>query len=76
MLLKLSKDDTLILFGEIYREYLPKGVKYADYEDLYEVYPGFAENMHANLRTFMKCGWDGVSFPEGLALVDRKERVI
>ena len=29
--------------------------------------------MHANLRTFMKCGWDGVSFPEGLALsIERK----
>lgn len=33
-----------------------------------DVYPGYQENLHANLRTFMECGWDVVSFPEGLAL--------
>jgi len=68
--LNLSRERTLWLFGEIYREYTPSGVKFVEYIPP-EVYPGYAENMHANIRTFMQCGWDGVSFPEGLALQDK-----
>ena len=37
-----------------------------------DVYPGYVENLHACIRSFMKFGWEGVSFPEGLALRDRK----
>ena len=50
---ELSAEDTLELFGRFYREDV---LKNADGSD------------HGNIRNFMKTGWDGVSFPDGLAL--------
>ena len=50
---KLNKDTTLELFGRFYREDV---LKNADGDD------------HGNIRNFIKSGWDGVSFPDGLAL--------
>ena len=48
----LSAEETLALFGEIYRGVVstPEG------------------DDHPNIRAFMACGWDGVSFPDGIAL--------
>ncbi|MDR6158158.1 MULTISPECIES: HopJ type III effector protein [Chryseobacterium] len=48
----LSKEETLNLFGEFYREDVLKNPEGSD---------------HQNIRNFMKSGWDGVSF-EGKAL--------
>lgn len=48
----LSKEETLNLFGEFYREDVLKNPDGSD---------------HQNIRNFMKSGWDGVSF-EGKAL--------
>ena len=70
-LLELSSDDTLWLFGEIYREYTPEGVQYDEKLHGAESYPGYQETLHGHLRTFMACGWDAVSFPEGLVLEKR-----
>merc|ERR1712118_370602 len=50
---KLDNATTLELFGRYYREDV---LKNADGTD------------HGNIRNFMKTGWDGVSFPDGLAL--------
>ncbi|NML56352.1 HopJ type III effector protein [Chryseobacterium cheonjiense] len=51
-LLDLSKQETLNLFGEFYREDVLKNPDGSD---------------HQNIRNFMEFGWDGVSF-EGKAL--------
>lgn len=48
----LSKEDTLQLFAEFYREDVLKNPEGTD---------------HQNIRNFMKSGWDGISF-EGEAL--------
>lgn len=48
----LSKQETLYLFGEFYREDVLKNPEGTD---------------HQNIRNFMEFGWDGVSF-EGNAL--------
>lgn len=48
----LDKDTTLKLWGQYYREVL----KDAD------------GNSHQNIRNFMKYGWDGVPFENGIAL--------
>lgn len=48
----LTKEDTLNLFGEFYREDVLKNPEGAD---------------HQNIRNFIEYGWDGVSF-EGKAL--------
>ena len=50
---KLKKDDTLELFGRFYRDDVLNHPEGAD---------------HGNIRNFMASGWDGVSFPDGLAL--------
>lgn len=44
---KLSEPQTLQLFGDYYR---------------LEVLPDLKGNNHANIRNFMRTGWDGVSF--------------
>mmetsp|Transcript_22441 Transcript_22441/g.45813 ORF Transcript_22441/g.45813 Transcript_22441/m.45813 type:complete len:231 (+) Transcript_22441:36-728(+) len=48
----LSKEETLALFGQYYRDVVanPSG------------------DDHPNIRNFMEAGWDGVSFPWGLML--------
>jgi hypothetical protein len=48
----LSKEETLALFGQYYRDVCanPSG------------------DDHPNIRNFMQAGWDGVSFPWGLML--------
>ena len=51
-LLDLSKQETLNLFGEFYREDVLKNPDGSD---------------HQNIRNFMEFGWDGVSF-DGKAL--------
>lgn len=48
----LSKEETLKLFGEFYREDVLKNSEGTD---------------HQNIRNFMEFGWDGISF-EGNAL--------
>ena len=48
----LSKEETLVLFGDFYREDVLKNPEGTD---------------HQNIRNFMEFGWDGVSF-EGNAL--------
>lgn len=48
----LSKEETLHLFGEFYREDVLKNPEGSD---------------HQNIRNFMESGWDGISF-EGKAL--------
>lgn len=48
----LSKEETLSLFGEFYREDVLKNPEGAD---------------HQNIRNFMRTGWEGISF-EGKAL--------
>lgn len=48
----LSKEETLNLFGEFYREDILKNPEGTD---------------HQNIRNFMEFGWDGISF-EGKAL--------
>ena len=48
----LSKEQTLSLFGEFYREDVLKNPDGTD---------------HQNIRNFMKFGWDGISF-DGEAL--------
>ena len=48
----LSKEETLNLFGEFYREDVLKNPKGTD---------------HQNIRNFMTSGWDGIAF-EGKAL--------
>ena len=49
---KLSKEETLALFGDYYRKDV---LENPDAED------------HQNIRNFMKYGWEGISF-EGAAL--------
>lgn len=51
----LSKEDTLKLFGEFYRDDVLKNPDGTD---------------HQNIRNFMEFGWDGISF-EGEALKKR-----
>ncbi|WP_295229757.1 HopJ type III effector protein [uncultured Chryseobacterium sp.] len=48
----LSKEETLNLFGEFYREDVLKNPEGTD---------------HQNIRNFMQYGWDGIAF-EGKAL--------
>ncbi|KQT26197.1 type III effector [Chryseobacterium sp. Leaf405] len=48
----LSKEDTLNLFGDFYRNDVLKNPEGTD---------------HQNIRNFMEFGWDGISF-EGVAL--------
>ena len=48
-----AEADTLQLFGRFYREDVLKNPSGDD---------------HGNIRNFMKSGWDGVAFPDGLAL--------
>lgn len=48
----LSKEETLNLFGEFYREDVLKNLEGTD---------------HQNIRNFMESGWEGISF-EGKAL--------
>ncbi|MEA1847725.1 MULTISPECIES: HopJ type III effector protein [unclassified Chryseobacterium] len=45
----LSKEETLSLFGEFYREDVLKNPNGAD---------------HQNIRNFMESGWEGISFEE------------
>ena len=49
----LSKEETLNLFGEFYREDVLKNPEGTD---------------HQNIRNFMESGWEGISF-EGKALM-------
>lgn len=49
----LSKEETLSLFGEFYRDDVLKSPEGTD---------------HQNIRNFIEFGWDGISF-EGKALV-------
>jgi len=49
----LDKDATLQLFGRFYRDDVLKNPDGTD---------------HGNIRNFMKSGWDGVVFSDGLAL--------
>ena len=49
----LSKDETLKLFGAYYRDDVLGSPEGTD---------------HANIRNFMKVGWEGVTFPTGLVL--------
>jgi len=49
----LDEATTLQLFGRYYREDVLKNPEGTD---------------HGNIRNFMKAGWDGVKFPNGLAL--------
>lgn len=49
----LSKEETLNLFGEFYREDVLKNPEGTD---------------HQNIRNFMESGWEGISF-EGKALL-------
>jgi len=51
----LSKEQTLLCFGEYYREDV---LKHPEGDD------------HSNIRTFMKYGWDGIRF-ESDALVQK-----
>ena len=51
----LSKEETLALFGDFYRNDVLKN-------------PG--ENDHQNIRNFMEFGWDGILF-EGEALREK-----
>jgi hypothetical protein len=53
---KLDEATTLHLFGDYYRKDV---LEHPDGDD------------HANIRNFMKCGWDGVSFPNGLSLAPK-----
>ena len=50
---KLSKEDTLALFGDFYRKDVLQNPEGDD---------------HQNIRNFIEFGWDGISF-EGTALV-------
>ena len=52
---KLSKDDTLALFGDFYRTDVLQNPEGTD---------------HQNIRNFIEFGWDGISF-EGEALRNR-----
>lgn len=52
---KLGKEQTLLCFGEYYRE---------------DVLKNPDGNDHANIRTFMKYGWDGIHF-DGDALMQK-----
>merc|ERR1712048_866581 len=58
-LLKLPKDCVLLCFAEHYKQVL------GDPEG----------TTHGNIRAFMKHGWDGVEFPDGLALAPKEELV-
>mmetsp|Transcript_6106 Transcript_6106/g.23745 ORF Transcript_6106/g.23745 Transcript_6106/m.23745 type:complete len:208 (-) Transcript_6106:48-671(-) len=51
LLLDLNKEDTLELWGDVWREVR-----------------GTEGTNHGNIRAFEKLGFDGVSFPEGLAI--------
>lgn len=55
-LLSLSEPETLTAFGQHYRDVLSEP----------------SGSSHANIRAFMRSGWEGVSFPEGLALRPRQ----
>uniref|UniRef100_A0A7S2NN87 Type III effector n=1 Tax=Haptolina brevifila TaxID=156173 RepID=A0A7S2NN87_9EUKA len=50
---KLNKETTLNLFGRFYRD---------------DVLGNPDGDDHGNIRNFMATGWDGVSFPNGVAL--------
>lgn len=50
---KMNKDNTLQLFGRFYRD---------------DVLSNPSGDDHGNIRNFMKTGWDGVKFPDGMAL--------
>lgn len=52
---KLSKEETLALFGDYYRKDVLENPNAED---------------HQNIRNFMKYGWDGISF-EGEALSNK-----
>jgi hypothetical protein len=52
---ELTKDETLLLFGEFYRHDVLKNPKGSD---------------HQNIRNFMIYGWDGITF-DGDALVKK-----
>ena len=52
---QLSKEETLACFGQYYREV--------------QATPG--ETSHANIRAFMRSGWDGIVFPQGSPLAPR-----
>eukprot|EP00929_Paragymnodinium_shiwhaense_P015553 TRINITY_DN123667_c0_g1_i1.p1 TRINITY_DN123667_c0_g1~~TRINITY_DN123667_c0_g1_i1.p1 ORF type:complete len:568 (+),score=132.60 TRINITY_DN123667_c0_g1_i1:98-1705(+) len=52
----LTEDETLALFGQHYRD----------------VVASPEGTSHGNIRAFMKSGWGGVAFPEGLALAAKE----
>lgn len=54
-IMNLSKEQTLFLFGEFYREDVLKNPNGTD---------------HQNIRNFIEFGWDGISF-EGQALIEK-----
>jgi HopJ type III effector protein len=54
-LLKLTKEQTLQLFGDYYRKDVLQNLEGTD---------------HQNIRNFMKFGWDGIKF-EGEALTEK-----
>mmetsp|Transcript_93452 Transcript_93452/g.185414 ORF Transcript_93452/g.185414 Transcript_93452/m.185414 type:complete len:376 (+) Transcript_93452:1-1128(+) len=56
-LLGLGADETLLLFGQHYRD----------------VQKTPEETSHGNIRAFMQTGWDGVEFPDGLALAPKEK---
>ena len=49
----LNVEETLALFGKFYRD---------------DVLGNPAGDDHANIRNFMKSGWEGVTFPDGLMI--------
>lgn len=52
---KLTKEQTLYLFGDYYRKDVLQNPEGTD---------------HQNIRNFIKFGWDGIQF-EGVALVEK-----
>lgn len=54
-IMNFSKEQTLFLFGEFYREDVLKNPNGTD---------------HQNIRNFIEFGWDGISF-EGQALIEK-----
>jgi len=53
----LNVEETLALFGKFYRD---------------DVLGNPAGDDHANIRNFMKAGWEGVTFPDGLTISPKK----
>lgn len=57
-IMDMPPDEVLACFGEHYRSVLANP----------------SGNDHANIRTFMRTGWGGIEFPDGLALTLKERR--